>query len=452
MFREKRTFFGIAINDLLIAAAIAAVGFLTSYRGAYWNESEYTGIANGVWFEADSARVFHSETGQSKGNDRTAMHPLYPYVTRPGVWLIGKILNGRDVHVAVRFFHSAVAALWIGLFFLLLRRFTVRRWDAALFTAVLGTTAAAFFWLPVIETFVLGGLSMYPALALAAGSEPGNLAQHVAAGVASLGVTVTNVMASIFSSYVKLPRRKFVTAVGFAALLVIALTFVHQLAFPSRAAAPQGPSAEWSSVLAPESSGGMGVLRAFLFNSVVAPEFTFKFNFQSGQFPFLSFQASRLFSGGWASRIATVAWAGLLGFGVVALIREKSLGPLRPMITLVVLYQLLLHACYGRETFLYSAQFVPFLVAIAALATRSRQRPLVLALAALLTVTNLINSHDQYVWAKQYLHRSIPLKAMSREGKLIQTLPKRNSDDSWNFRIWKELGIGRDTGSPSSRS
>ena len=65
------------------------------------------------------------------------------------------------------------------------------------------------------------------------------------------------------------------------------------------------------------------------------------------------------------------------------------------MLALSIAGQVGLHIVYGNETFLYALDWIPLFVTAAALATLTRMRWIVLALAAVFTVTaGIHNAHS----------------------------------------------------------
>lgn len=424
-------------------AALAVLLFLASFgivfAAADWRREQYIWNARDVWFDADSARVVRIEAEEPEGYNRTAMHPLYPFVSAPPIALMKKA--GASTNLAVRVTHSGMGALWISLFYLLLRRFGCRRPDALIFTAVAGSSATAIFWLPVFDTFVMGGVSLFPALALAAGPRPGTTLQHVGAWVVGLGITVTNGMAAFFTTLSRLPRRQFFIVTAASVAIVVAIAIAHKFAFRGSTVFLEDPGGEAAWILAPTSGGPVAVLRAFFFGSMVAPEIRFEPNWLEAAFPLMTFQFGGLFSGTAWSWPATLCWAALLALGAWALLKRPDNAGLRAVLVPVILYQLLLHILYGRETFLYAPHFMPLLVGMAALATRTPLRKLVLSLAVVLIVANVLNNVPQFTWAKAYTNRNLTLNGLRKAGVLKNTA--LSADPAWAYRFWRDLEWGR---------
>src|ERR1700727_2658814 len=117
--------------DVLIAALLAA--------GAAYFVWVVTGLhghipilldakADDVWFEADVSRVYENMGARFSNHFRSQVHPLFSLfglgITHVFTWV-----PGLDKMGAVRMAIAATAALWIVLFFVLLRILRCRRLD-----------------------------------------------------------------------------------------------------------------------------------------------------------------------------------------------------------------------------------------------------------------------------------------------------------------------------------
>jgi hypothetical protein len=423
--------------DLLLAGvlAVAAVGFC--FKAGRWAPTEYRKAARDVYFDNDSNRVFDAETDRrADNNDRITLHPMYPFLTYPPVAVLRHVAR-RDPAAAVRIFHAALGGLWIAAFFLLLRSFPVPRLDALLFTGVAGSSAAFVFWAPAIETFVLGSLSLLPPLWLAAEEET-SVAAHLGAGVFALGVTVTNGMASGFSALATLSRRAFIRVTLAAAVIVGIFGWLHPRVFPGSVPAMEDTTGNAAWIFSPESGGPPVSARAFFLTTMTAPEIRFIRNWRHPAWPLMTMQFGAPLTGTRAAQVATPAWIALLLLGAAALWRHPN-ARLRQVLVLTTLYQLLMHMVYGRETFLYAMHFLPLLVAIAALSSATRWRPLALALAVILIPFNAINNRAQREWARAYNARAATLKRVQPEIERTVRARPLSEDPTYAFRFWRDL-------------
>jgi hypothetical protein len=76
-----------------------------------------------------------------------------------------------------------------------------------------------------------------------------------------------------------------------------------------------------------------------------------------------------------------------LGFAAWAVARVPQYPRFRIMLALSIVGQIGLHLMYGNETFLYAMDWMPLLVAAAALATLTPWRWVVLAVAVVFSIT-----------------------------------------------------------------
>jgi hypothetical protein len=432
----------VPVPDLVAALLLALGTFVLCYRAADWDVAQYKrSTAWDIWFDADVHRVYNGETDRLGGTDRTTLHPLYGYLTFPPLYVFRK-LTGISQYTSVRIFHSAVAALWMSLFYGLLRRIRLRRADALVVTGMTASSAMCVFWLPATETFVIGSLSIFPALWLSAGPPTTRRLPHFLSSTLALGVTITNWLAALVSSYLDLPRRTFLRVNGGALAVCLLFGYAYRWVFPASRTLFEGAMHEAAWVFCPESGGPFAVMRVFFFSGMVAPEIRFVDNWRQPAWPLMTMQFGGLMSATRWSWLATPVWAALLAMGGYAMARLKDFPRLRTVMTVALLYQFLLHLIYGRETFLYTMHFLPMMILGVALALHTRLRPLVLALALLLTVANLMNNTRQFSWARSYAGRHAALKSQEDEIRRLTPDRRQQGDPTYQFRFWRDVWPG----------
>jgi hypothetical protein len=371
------------MKDLVLALALA----IASASGTSLIASRFDPrflrepSGNDVWFEADlpivTDRVQHRWSDQS----RNARHPLFPLFATLPVNALKAVGVGADP--ALRAMIAAFAALWTATLYLLLLGITRRQPDALIFTALAHASAAAIFWLPVPETYTLGSASVMAALALCAWDTAGRsgAAAYVAVAAFSLSVTTTNWLTGLSAIVARHPWRQALQLAANSLTAVVLVWGLQRLLF-STADFFIGAGAQTRFIL-PHGAAGIGdALRAVLFHSIVMPAIAIVPEPKWGNI--MSVQDSSLFSGGAIGTIALLLWTGLLAAGIRAMAVERS--AVRLPLALALGGHLVVYCLYGEETFLYTLHAAPLLVAVAALATRTRLRPLTLGVAALLTV------------------------------------------------------------------
>ena len=357
---------------------------------------------NDVWFEADlptvADRVLHRWSDQS----RNARHPLFPLLATVPAYVLRSL--GLSETTALRAVIAASAAAWSAALYALLRGLTGRRLDALVFTALGHTTAAAVFWLPVPETYALGSASVMTALALCAWDPGGRFGAryYVAAAAFSLSVTTSNWLTGLSAIASRHPWRQGVQIAANSLTAVVVLWGVQRLAFPS-ASFFIGEGAQTRFVLPHGLAGIPEALRAQVFHAVVMPAIATVPEPKWGLI--LSVQHAAVASGGAAAILAAAGWMLLLGAGAWTLVTSRD--PMRLPLLLAIAAHLAVYCVYGEETFLYALHIAPLLVAVAAFATRTPARPIVLGAAAGLSVMLAVHNLAAFAWALGFFARGV---------------------------------------------
>jgi len=376
-------------RDLLAMAILAVVTGACVYLTMARADPRFLILPTGndVWFEADLPTVTDRMLHRSSNQGRNARHPLFPLMAAVPVYAFRTL--GLSESSALRTVFVAIAMAWSAALFLLLRIVTTRRGDAILFTVLGHVTAAATFWLPVPETYALGSVSVMVPLALCLWDTDARHGArwYTAAAAFSLSITTSNWLTGLAAIGTRhsWSRALRIAAASLAAVLL--LWGVQRLAFPT---VPFfiGETGQSRFILPHGVAGIPQSLRAALFHSIVMPAIHVVPEPKWG--PIMSVQASGLLSSGAWGGAATFAWGALFALGLLAL--GGSDNAVRLPLALALAGHLLVYGVYGEETFLYTAHLAPILVAIAALATRTRARPVALGLAATLIVLLAANN------------------------------------------------------------
>lgn len=345
---------------------------------------------NDVWFEADLPVVADRMQHRWADQSRSSRHPLFPLLATIPVYALTTLHVSQSA--ALRTVIVGFAAGWSAVFYILLRGVTRRRVDALVFTALGHVTAAAMFWLPMPETYTLGSASVMTALALGIWDTRGARAVgwYVATAAFSLAVTTSNWLTGLAVVATRQSRGRSVQIAANSLCVVVVLWSAQHVVFPSADFfLGQGP--QYRFVLQDGVAGVPGAARAVLFHSVVMPAIAIKPEGKWG--PIMSVQTAPLLSSGLVGAGATLLWTGLLGFGCWTLATSRT--ALRTPLALALAGHLLVYGLYGEETFLYTLHVAPLLICVAALATETRARSLVLTGATILTALLAINNGTQ---------------------------------------------------------
>ena len=333
--------------------------------------------ADDVWFEADVGRVFDNMTLRLSNHYRTQVHPLFSLFGL-GITHLFSWMHGVDKLAAVRLSIASMAALWMALFFILLRTLQCRRLDAAVFAVVAATSGSALFWTAVPETYLFGSATIVAVLVITALSERRHIAPWVdvcmAAG--SLSMLLTNWMFGLISLTVRHKMRVAAQLAANSLVLVVFLWAVQKFLSPS--------AHFFLGDHEPLSHGGTNswtLPRIFFIDTLVMPDIQSIPNDYPWLWPKLSVQNSATWRLTASGTVALLAWTVLFAAGVWAMLKMKSLKRFRLVLAIGIAGQLLLHAIYGNESFLYALNWLPLLVTVAALATLTRLRWLSLTAA-----------------------------------------------------------------------
>lgn len=424
MLRDHRADVTIAAGFFVLAAALSAI--------------EAWAIGDGVlraqmfrdsWFDSDVAAYFDWLGSRSSlSHLRTYKHPLFSLILCVPVY--GLNAAGLDLIVATRVYIAAIAGLWLGSFYVLLRLLGCRRFDATLFTLVAMNSAAALFWFFGPESYPFGSLAILLAgiIVVLAQSRRLPLWPYVAVNVATFGVTVTDWMAGALATAAGESRKRAVQIFAAAFAAILGLAYVQRLIFPAAAfpplvAAAQRAGREEAYLFSPEAGGVLNIVGSAFMHSIVMPAIEILPHPRT-QEAMLRTQFSLPGSGSSWGAAAALAWIALLTLGIIAFFRLKGHTRFRLFLGLLLLGQLTLHLVYtGRETFLYSLDFAPWLVTIAAMGTLTRWRAWTLGLAGVLLVFMSINNGLLFNQTRKFFDSSDPRMLLTDPPEIISARP-----------------------------
>jgi hypothetical protein len=379
------------------AIAIFLVAFLAIYVQSGLLDRRYLSFdAVDTWFEADMGRVVENLTDRWSDFYRAKVHPLFGLLTYPPTAVLTRVF-GVDPYNAVRLVLSAVAGLWMSGFYAVLRIIGLRRLDSFLVCGLAGVSAAWLFWFAIPETHPLGSVSVLAAIALVAVMQRKAVPAVVATVVSAftLSVTVTNWMAGLLSAMHRRPARQALQISVNAFALVVLLWAASKKLMPS-AAFFLGQQSESGHILSPDARGADAVLASFFSHTMVMPAIEVVDRPGAGEWPVMISQSMAPGSAGPIGVIAVVIWALLLAMGLLTLIREPAVRPLRMFLLALLAGQLGLHLLFGEETFLYAPNWLPILLVIAGVGVLGRLRVPALAGVVCLIAAASYNNVTQW--------------------------------------------------------
>lgn len=337
-----------------------------------------------VWFQADSRPAFSSMTDRYRINRRADIHPLFRLFAITFTYCCKFFLRLDNLN-SVRLMIASAAGAWVALFYSLLRLLGCRRPDSVVFAIVAATSAAAIFWTAVPETYLFGSLTIVAVLVTAALAERRAIPPwlDITVAAASLSVLVTNWMFALASLVTRYKIRTAIKLAG-GSLIVVALLFAIERLFIHSATYLPSVSSTAEQVFLFRARP-ITTLVVFFLHAMVMPDIKLLPN--GPDWPMFSIQHSFNWNLTAWGNVALAAWIILLLAGGYAMVSLQRLNRFRLMLVIALVGQLALHLVYGEETFLYTMNWMPLLVAIAALATLTRLRWVVLPTACLLFVS-----------------------------------------------------------------
>jgi hypothetical protein len=378
--------------EIIICGLLAVLVAAISYQISGLNSPP---VMDGIWFQADPVRVLGDMTDRLGNHYRINVHPLFVLLTHPLVTLL-RSLTGASAVTAARLLIAFFAGVWIVLVFSLFRLLGCRRLDATIFALLGVVSASALFWIGLIETYLLGSISILLAILAVGLTSPGKSLWITLASAFSLSVTVTNWMAGLLATAVSFSWKRACVLVATALCLVVVFWGVEKFFYPQ---CPffLSPSSEKSYINNPLSGGPITSIKAFVFHTMVMPRIR-PFEDMKSKWRwcgYIRIQVDRPGAGSGLGTVAAALWIVLLGIGLWGLVTKKERVKLRLVLAGTLLGQMALHSIYGEETFLYSLHFAPLLLGVAAMGVQTRLRPFVLALAAGLILTAGANNFSQ---------------------------------------------------------
>lgn len=356
------------------------------------------------WFEADTLREISNMTRVHDDHYRTSVHPLFSLLTFIPVYLVKHGLSVSPLR-AVLLVGSVIGGLWSGTLYLLFRLLGCRKLESTVFTLLGVVSASALFWLPVPNSYSWGSLSIMLALVLLLYTEqrPLGASVYVAASALTLSFTVTNWMAGLLVSLARWPWKQAVQLSVNALCLVVLLWGVQKVIFPS-AQFFIGQREETSFVNHPQAGGIANVASSIVFHSLVAPSVRFLKDdayAQANADAFrlserLTFQFSAPGSAGPLGLVAVGLWSALLLNGLWRMVTLDHHLRFRLVLGSLLAFEFVLHMLYGEETFVYSLNFIPLLLAVAALGALGSGRRIVTGMAAVLVLCVALNNWQQF--------------------------------------------------------
>jgi hypothetical protein len=319
-----------------------------------------------TWFDTDSRHVIDAVTNRlSIYHGRNNLHPLFGLITYPPGYALRRYLHVGGEQLAV-IMVSAMAALWSSTMYFLYRLALVRRSAAIVAVVMTCISTAGMFFVPILERYVLGSISIMVCLAVFIAYRNWRISSGwlTLAAAATLGFTITNFMVGVVTLVVALGPRKGLQSAINAFVVILSLSLVQARLFPS-----SPPFLTWDNA---EKSVGMSQAgsitdrsSAFWFYSVVMPNPVVETKPPPSLDRYLSVERVGSNASGLSSDVASWLWILLLALGCLVLATDANARDLGFVLGVSIIGQFALCMEFGTEVILYSLHFVPMLMLVA---------------------------------------------------------------------------------------
>ena len=222
----------------------------------------------------------------------------------------------------------------------------------------------------------------------------------------SLSVTVTNWMAGLLATAVSFPWKRACQLSANAFCIVVILWGVQKFIYP-QCEFFLGDREEAVYINMERLGGPVTAMKALVFHTMIMPRIR-PFEDMKGEWRRVGYIRTQLERPGAGSRLGTAAailWALLLAIGVWGLFTITGYVKFRLVVGGTLLGQMLLHSIYGGETFIFSLNFAPLLLGVAAMGLQTPLRRVVQVAAICLIVTDGTNNFSQLSKAIILEHR-----------------------------------------------
>lgn len=402
--------------DYAVAGIAASVAAAIAYVGGSLFDPPALLTHLGSYFSADSFRILATMTDlESFHHHRVFTHPIFSIVAYPLAQVM--MAAGIPPLTAAILLMSLCAAVSGAFFYLALRALGLPLVAAAAFTGTLIGSAAFIHWFTFIETFSYSTMALVLMIFVLMRARTSSLGIWTLASAGSLAFVTLNWIFAVACSFFRLKTWDFVrvSAIAFAAITF--LSVVQNLIFPNAKLFfnPFLIVREYDEEMQfnTEADGFQAWtpaenLRSTLVTTVVAPRPVMEEGINRwGKFVWANNTFTPMSAMGYAEHAAIACWLFIFGAGLWGAWRNVERRAVAIPIVGFAAMQIALYSSYGEIPFLYSANVVPLLIAIAAFAWFTPVRYAAVAAALLLTVLAGPHNYRQFETAAQMVNEIV---------------------------------------------
>jgi hypothetical protein len=361
--------------DYAVAGAFAVVAIAIAVAGPAAFDPRVFVNGLGSFFSSDPERVIASMFEHwSHHHHRTFAHPIFSIVTFPPARSLEKL--GLSQIAAATTLLAICAAASASMFYLAIRGLGIPLFGAAVSTGVLMATAGFLHWFSFIETFSYSSLTVIFML-LVLTTWPGKqLWIWSFASAGTLSMLTSNWVFGIVSAFFRLEWARFlkVTILAFAMVASAAVLqlwlFPHSKLFFSPSLLAREVRYELQFNM--EADGFQrwtpreNLVSALITGAVARPPQVEQGMGRYGAFAWVNNTYTPLSEVSIAGKVAMLCWIFFVGAGLWAAWKDVARRAVTLPLLVFIVAQLCLYTVYGEIPFLYSANLLPIMVAVAA--------------------------------------------------------------------------------------
>ncbi len=374
-FKNNRVFSFVDdhLDGLLLAALFFAVYLLIA---SIFNQPLFN--YDDLFFDTD-AKLWRTRFATESYRDyfERPVHPLVLIVVRPFVGLISLFLKG-DTLYATFVLVALTGALSVFLVWYFVRSTSGSSLYAALIGALFGGSASQMIFGSIIETYVFLGAAALIFIVLLLKDKP--TYALVLTGIVAFGITISNFAQTVFAHIlVKRNIKQWIIYGAIVSVLVFPLSLLHNYIYPDASPYFWDFSAlgwEEKNVFPQTFQRANYLGRVMVMSSFVAPEplllkeyppimkvWMFRASIRKAPM-----QIGQYY--GWFESLVAYLWFGFVALGGALFLKDLRKQDLRFPLTFIstVLFYFALHMQYGKDVFLYSANWTYAILLFLALA------------------------------------------------------------------------------------
>ncbi len=392
-------------SDYVIAGLAGVVAGVIAYTGA--SQFDPLGLLTylGSYFSADSFRILASMTDRlSFHHHRVFTHPIFSIFIYPTAQ--GMMALGIQPLTAAIMLLAASAAASAGMFYLALRNLGLPALAAAAFTGALISSAAFIHWFSFIETFAFSTLMLIVMIFVLTSCRASALRTWTLASAGALAFLTLNWIFALGASFFRLKPVDFIKVSAIAFALISFLSIVQNLVFPNAKLffnpflivreydeeMQFNAQADGFQAWTPAAN-----LRSTLITSVVAPPPMIEEGKNRwGRYVWVNNTFTPMSEMTTGAIVAIACWLFVLGAGLWGAWRNIDRRAVSIPLLAFAGLQVALYSSYGEIPFLYSANVVPLLIALAAFSWFTPLRHMAVGAAILLTVLAGPYNYEQF--------------------------------------------------------